>query len=81
MHSETFLTYGMTIVHLGVSLSFFLSSFFLVLAASILSGYPLFLKTFFTCFLSFSSSCSVLHMLSALEYSVFTTAILCEIGW
>ena len=38
MH-ETFLTYGMTsIVHLGVSLSFFLSSFFLVLAASILSG-------------------------------------------
>ena len=23
MHSETFLTYGMTIVHLGVSLSFF----------------------------------------------------------
>ena len=78
MHSETFLTYGITIVHLGVSLSFFLSSFFLVLAASILSGY---LKTLFTWFLSFSYSCSVLHMLSDLEYSVFTTAILCEIGW
>ena len=36
MHSETFLTYGMTIVHLGVSLSLFLPSCFLVLAASIL---------------------------------------------
>ena len=58
MHSETFLTYGMTIVHLGVSLPFSLSYFFLFLAASILSGYLLFLKTFFTWFLSFSNSCS-----------------------
>ena len=80
MHSA-FLTYGMASVHLGVSLSLFLFSFFYILAASILSGYPLFLKTFFTWFLSFSNSCSVLHVLSALEYSVFTTAILCEIGW
>ena len=38
MDSETFLTYDMTIVHLGVSFS---SSFLLVLAAIILSGYPL----------------------------------------
>ena len=35
-HSDAFLTYGMTILHLGVSFSFFSSPILLVLAASIL---------------------------------------------
>ena len=70
MHSETFLTYGMTIVHLGVSLSFFLSSFFLVLAASILSGYPLFLKIFLHVFFlsPVPVPCYICFQLSSIVY-------------